>query len=107
MVANFFVKIFPYVFLLAFFIYFEFSPVFFYENELAKHFSIFFSLYIHGYVMMKQDLDQFWFLIFGLFMTFLEMELLELLLFFFIILSHLQQKKTESLVSFLIFKKLG
>ena len=44
MVANFFVKIFPYIFVFSF-IYFEFSPVFFYENELVKPYLSFLIVY--------------------------------------------------------------
>ena len=98
MVANFFVKIFPYVFVLSF-IYFEFSPIFFYENELAKPFLSF--LIVYSWICHDETrFRPIWFLIFGLFYDFLRDGIVGVTPLFFIILSHLQQKKTESLVSF-------
>ena len=97
MIANFFVKIFPYIFILSF-IYFEFSPVYFYENELIKPFLSF--LIIYSWIC--HDVRRFrplWLLIFGLFYDFLKDRLSESLLFFYCIIS-LTTKKPESLISF-------
>ena len=98
MVANFFVKIFPYVFVFSF-IYFEFSPVFFYENELINLIYLF-SLFIHGLCHDETRFRPIWILIFGLFYDFLKMAIVGITPLFFIILYPLTTKKTESLVSF-------
>ena len=98
MIANFFVKIFPYVFILSF-IYFEFSPVYFYENELIKPFLSF--LIVYSWIC--HDVRRFrplWLLIFGLFYDFLKDGIVGITPLFFIVLSHLQQKKTDRLISF-------
>tara|TARA_B100000524_G_C23552695_1_gene335411 strand:+ start:227 stop:724 length:498 start_codon:yes stop_codon:yes gene_type:complete len=98
MIANFFVKIFPYIFILSF-IYFEFSPVYFYDNELIKPFLSF--LVVYSWIC--HDVNRFrplWLLIFGLFYDFLKDGIVGITPLFFIILSHMQQKKSETLISF-------
>ena len=98
MIANFFVKIFPYIFVISF-VYLEFSPVYFYENELVKPFLSF--LIIYSWIC--HDTNRFrpvWLLAFGLFYDFLKDGIVGITPLFFIILYHLQQKKSNSLVSF-------
>ncbi len=97
MIANFFVKIFPYIFVISF-VYLEFSPVYFYENELVKPFISF--LIIYSWIC--HDTNRFrpvWLLAFGLFYDFLKDGIVGITPLFFIILYHLQ-KKSNSLVSF-------
>ncbi len=97
MIANFFVKIFPYIFVISF-VYLEFSPVYFYENELVKPFISF--LIIYSWIC--HDTNRFrpvWLLAFGLFYDFLKDGIVGISPLFFIILYHLQ-KKSNSLVSF-------
>ena len=98
MIANFFVRIFPYIFVISF-VYLEFSPVYFYENELVKPFISF--LIIYSWIC--HDTNRFrpvWLLAFGLFYDFLKDGIVGITPLFFIILYHLQQKKSNSLVSF-------
>ena len=98
MIANFFVKIFPYIFVISF-VYLEFSPVYFYENELVKPFISF--LIIYSWIC--HDTNRFrpvWLLAFGLFYDFLKDGIVGITPLFFIILYHLQQKKSNSLFSF-------
>ena len=97
-IANFFVKTFPYIFIFSF-IYLEFSPVYFYENELIKPFLSFLVIYS----WLCHDLTRFrpiWILIFGLFYDFLKDGIVGITPLYFIILYHLQRKKSDSLTSF-------
>lgn len=98
MIANFFIKIFPYVFIFSF-IYLEFSPVYFYDKELIKPFLSFLVIYC----WICHDTNRFrplWLLVFGLFYDFLKDGIVGFTSIFFIILYHIQQKKTDSLISF-------
>ena len=98
MIANFFVKIFPHIFVISL-IYLEFSPIYFNENELVKPFLSFLIVYS----WISHDTNRFrpiWLLVFGLFYDFLKDGIVVVTPIFFIILYHLQQKKSESLISF-------
>ena len=98
MLANFFIKIFPYFFILSF-IYFEFTPIYFYESKLVKPFLTFVVMYS----WICHDASRFrpvWLLIFGLFYDFLKDGIVGITPLFFIILYHLEQKKTGLLLSF-------
>lgn len=98
MFVNFFIKIFPYFFIFSF-IYFEFAPIFFYESKLVKPFLTFVVIYS----WICHDATRFrpiWFLIFGLFYDFLKDGIVGITPLFFIILYHLEQKKTGLLFSF-------
>ena len=98
MIANFFVKIFPHIFVISL-IYLEFAPIYFNENELIKPFLSFLIVYS----WISHDTNRFrpiWLLVFGLFYDFLKDGIVGVTPLFFIILYHLQQKKSESLISF-------
>ena len=101
MIANFFVKIFPYIFILSF-IYFEFSPVYFYENELIKPFLSF--LIIYSWIC--HDVRRFrplWLLIFGLFYDFLKDGIVGITPLF--LLHYLTYNKKNLKASFLLISK--
>ena len=98
MFANFFIKIFPYFFIFSF-IYFEFTPIYFYESKLVKPFLTF----VVVYSWICHDASRFrpvWLLVFGLFYDFLKDGIVGITPLFFIILYHLEQKKTGLLLSF-------
>ena len=98
MFVNFFIKIFPYFFIFSF-IFFEFTPIYFYESKLVKPFLTFVVMYS----WICHDSSRFrpvWLLIFGLFYDFLKDGIVGITPLFFIILYHSEQKKTGLLLSF-------
>ena len=104
MIANFFVKIFPHIFVISFDLLGIFSYLF-YENELIKPFISF--LIIYSWIC--HDTNRFrpvWLLAFGLFYDFLKDGIVGITPLFFIILYHLQQKN-RTVLFHLILKKRG
>ncbi len=98
MINSFFLKIFPFVFIL-FFIYLEFSPVYFFENKLIKPFLAFSMVYC----WICHDIGKFrpiWLLIFGLFYDFLQDGIIGVSALFFLFIYHFQRKQSGNLLSF-------
>tara|TARA_B100001029_G_C14709773_1_gene259412 strand:- start:59 stop:556 length:498 start_codon:yes stop_codon:yes gene_type:complete len=98
MINSFFIKIFPFIFIL-FFIYFEFSPVYFFENKLIKPFLVFSVVYC----WICHDIRKFrpiWLLIFGLFYDFLQDGIVGITSLFFLLIYHFQRKQSGNLLSY-------
>ena len=98
MIANFFVKIFPHIFVISL-IYLEFAPIYFNENELIKPFLSFLIVYS----WISHDTNRFrpiWLLVFGLFYDFLKDGIVGVTPLFFYYTLSFTTKKSESLISF-------
>ncbi|MBS91668.1 MAG: rod shape-determining protein MreD [Rickettsiales bacterium] len=98
MINSFFLKLFPFIFIF-FFIYFEFSPVYFFEKKLIKPFLAFSVVYC----WICNDIQKFrplWLLIFGLFYDFLQDGMVGITSLFFLFIYNLQRKQSGNLLSY-------
>ena len=95
MLSNFFVKVFPFVFVI-FFIYFEHAPIYLFNNELVRPLMTFTTVFC----WISNDERRFrpiWLLFFGLFYDILKDGIIGLTPIFFLILSHLQTRRSTIL----------
>lgn len=98
MYNNFITKSFPYI-LIFFFIFFEFSPIYFFENQLIRPYMTFTVVYC----WICHDFQRFRplsLMIFGLFYDLLQTEVVGITCLFFILIYHMQRKKSGNLISF-------
>tara|TARA_X000000368_G_scaffold404240_1_gene380056 strand:- start:343 stop:840 length:498 start_codon:yes stop_codon:yes gene_type:complete len=95
MLSNFFAKVFPFVFVV-FFIYFEHAPIYFFNNELVRPLMTFTTVFC----WISSDETKFrpiWLLFFGLFYDILKDGIIGLTPIFFLILNHLQTRRSTIL----------